>query len=404
MKPSLYPTKRDLKFNLLSKVLINVEDKKNNHVFSENGFKNIQMMIVCLKIVFTSMFFDYDVSGVIRELNNGKKLKHFLKIHGDIPTEAQVYEYLSRYSPETYDKISNSFFKQFLKTNKRHVSDLIVDATSVACDINILKEYIKPERLEKLNLKWGYSKNKGHYIGFKLTLVLERDSLCPVGLLIHSGAKNDAKIFEEILEELKRRRLLKKGQRIFFDRGYYSYKNYLIGINRYHIIPIIFPRSSFKLSKLQSKMSTNLDMFKDLKTLNAKKQEFIELTNELYENLKNWKKLKPVRGIIEDFFKVTKDAFGLGEFHAYTDKSMRKNMYLCILLTALVIQQGFKTKTQLQMLAEGRIEYDPVKAKKIKKSEHKKEKKEIKTVGKKETQQVLLITSTEIQTTLAEFI
>ena len=78
-------------------------------------------------------------------------------------------------------------------------------------------------------------------------------------------------------------------------------------------------------------------------------------------------------------------------------------MYLCILLTTLVIQQGFKTKTQLQMLAEGRIEYNPVKAKKNKKSKQKKEKKEIKTVGKIETQQILLLTSTEIQTTLAEF-
>ena len=40
---------------------------------------------------------------------------------------------------------------------------------------------------------------------------------------------------------------------------------------------------------------------------------------------------------------------------------MRKNIYLCLLLTTLVIQQGFKTKTQLQKLAEGIIELKPTK-------------------------------------------
>ena len=32
----------------------------------------------------------------------------------------------------------------------------------------------------------------------------------------------DAKIFENILKELKRRRLLKKHTQLLFDRGYYS--------------------------------------------------------------------------------------------------------------------------------------------------------------------------------------
>ncbi|WP_296789771.1 hypothetical protein [uncultured Methanobrevibacter sp.] len=60
--------------------------------------------------------------------------------------------------------------------------------------------------------------------------------------------------------------------------------------------------------------------------------------------LKNWKDYKPIRGIIEDFFKAAKGAFGLGKFHSFTDKSMYKNIYLCLLLTAIVVQTGFKTK------------------------------------------------------------
>ena len=73
-------------------------------------------------------------------------------------------------------------------------------------------------------------------------------------------------------------------------------------------------------------MSTRLDIFKDKNTLKASKKLYLELTTKLYKYLENWKDLKPIRGIIEDFFKVGKDAFGLGKFHSYTQKSMRKNI------------------------------------------------------------------------------
>ena len=48
----------------------------------------------------------------------------------------------------------------------------------------------------------------------------------------------------------------------------------------------------------------------------------------------------------------------LGKFHSYTKKSIIKNILLGLLLTTLVIQQGFKTKTQLQRLNEGYIDFE----------------------------------------------
>ena len=109
----------------------------------------------------------------------------------------------------------------------------MVDATPVATDINILKEFITKERLEKLKLKWGYSTTKKYYIGFKVTVTLDKETLCPVSILIHSGAPHDTIIYEEVLKELKRRRLFAKRTLILFDRGYYSLDNYKIGINRF---------------------------------------------------------------------------------------------------------------------------------------------------------------------------
>ena len=55
-----------------------------------------------------SKFYNYLVSRVIYEMNRNKRLKHYMRIHNDVLTEGQVYEYLSRYSPEQYQTSASS--------------------------------------------------------------------------------------------------------------------------------------------------------------------------------------------------------------------------------------------------------------------------------------------------------
>ena len=69
---------------------------------------------------------------------------------------------------------------------------------------------------------------------------------------------------------------------------------------------------------------------------------------------------------------------------------MRKNIYLCILLTAIVVQQGFNTKTKLQQLAEGRIDKKPIKSRKAKKSKKDKEKPKVEEVVEEMKGQTIL--------------
>ena len=69
---------------------------------------------------------------------------------------------------------------------------------------------------------------------------------------------------------------------------------------------------------------------------------------------------------------------------------MRKNIYLCLLLSALVVQQGFKTKTQLQKLSEGTIDYNTTEPEKTRKSKKLKEKTENKKVGEETNLQSIL--------------
>ena len=403
MLPSLNYDSRDPKFNLLGKIFKIIDSKKFKDTCNRKGIKNRQMMVISIKILFMSMYFSYTVSDVVNELNRSSKLRKFAGFSKEIPTAEQIYEYMSRYSAEQYCKIVNSTLMRFNKENRGKYNRFIADATPSACDFNNDKHFIPKEHLEKLNLKWGFSTTKGHFIGFKVTVVLNEKTMTPVSILIHSGAPNDAKIFDEVLQNLQKRRIIKRKDIILFDRGYYGYKNYQIGVNKYKIVPIIFPKESYREEKLKGQMSYPIEVFSRNKKAKELKKDIDSIASILFNKLQNWKDLKPVRGIIEDFFKVAKDAFGLGEFHSYTVESMSRKIYLSLLLTALIVQQGYKTKTQLQRLAEGNIvQNTPVSKKSNKtKSNNKKDKKS--ETPLKIGQQKLEIGPKEKQTTLQKF-
>ena len=402
MQPGLNYDKHDPKFILLGQVFKFIENENVKDIYSRYGITNRCMFVICLKIFFIHVFFNYRISDVVSELNRSFKLRKFAGIL-EVPNESQVYEYFSRYDSENYCNIVNSILRKFFKPRKTRKDVYITDATPVECDINILRKYITPEHLKKLRLKFGYSNSNGYFIGYKVTVVLEKTTKTPVSILIHPGAPNDSKIFDEVLKELKRRSLIKPKDLIYFDRGYFSYENYKIGINKYKIIPVIFPKEIFKINKFKDQMSYSLMIYKNKKEIEDNKKLTRHLQKLLLIKLENWKDYKPTRGIIEDFFKAAKGAFGLGKFHSFTDKSMYKNIYLCLLLTAIVVQTGFKTKTQLQQLAEGKIEFQPPKKKNTKNKKNLKETKEKSKTPSETGQQKLEIEEKQTCTTLDLF-
>ncbi|MHC1582602.1 MAG: transposase [Candidatus Syntropharchaeia archaeon] len=162
---------------------------------------------VMFKIVLIAIFFPVDISYVISELQKREELRRFAKLV-EIPEEG--------YLP-------------ILEHNRGfHQS---------SPDLNWFRKKITRADLEEREFKWGYSSSRGYYIGYKLTLAIEYPSLKPVAFLLHQGSPGDAKIYEEILEELKRRRIVRNGDTIILDKGYYGYRNYVLGISRFKVIP-----------------------------------------------------------------------------------------------------------------------------------------------------------------------
>jgi transposase len=75
-----------------------------------------------------------------------------------------------------------------------------------------------------------------------MTLANDQRTCRPLAILIHSGTPHDTTIFDDMLNELKKRKILKNWQLILCDNGFQSLENYLIGINKYKIVPLLFPK------------------------------------------------------------------------------------------------------------------------------------------------------------------
>lgn len=154
------------------------------------------------------------------------------------------------------------------------------------------------------------------------------------------------------MEKLKKSRIIRPLDILLFDKGYYSYENYQKGLLDYKIIPLIFPKTTFKKDKLMTYLHYPLELFKKNKRNTEIRKILKKATNQLLTLINNWKHYKPIRGYIEDFFKVCKQAFNMYKIHKYTINSFTKDIYLRVLLINIVVNQTTKTKTALQKLSQ----------------------------------------------------
>jgi hypothetical protein len=183
-------------------------------------------------------------------------------------------------------------------------------------------------------------------------LAIDYKTRKPLAFLIHEGSPHDSKIYTEILEELRKRRVMRRGDTIIMDKEYYSYINYQLGISRYNIVPLIFPKSNFKLQKALNSLSYPIQLFNKTKIENKTKKFFQQLKKEFKRNMENWKHFKYIRSIIEDMFKLAKQSLDMHRIHRYTTESIVKHTSLNVLLMGTIISLGYSSKTELQTLAE----------------------------------------------------
>jgi hypothetical protein len=63
------------------------------------------------------------------------------------------------------------------------------------------------------------------FIRMKLSLALEYPSSKPLAFVVNEANVSEYTVYPSILEELKRRRKIRPGDILYFDKGYNSYEN-----------------------------------------------------------------------------------------------------------------------------------------------------------------------------------
>lgn len=351
MEPPLIVDQDDSKWKLLSEVLKIFDSRRVKQTMARSGLSPADRAGVYIKIVLIAMYFSQDISYVVRELKARKELRNFAGIV-EVPGTKAVYSFLSRFRAEQFVEMVLKVLNNICKKHDRGKT-VIADCTDIALDLNWFKRKIKKADLEDREFKWGYSPSKGYYIGMKLVLAISYPSLKPLGFLIYEGSPGDAKIFDDIVSELIRRRVLRKGDTLVLDKGFYSYLHYVESIAKFKIVPLIFPRKNFDLDRALGMISYPLEVFNGKAAyVEVKKHFFKSLVLEFKEKITRWKDFRPIRSIIEDLFKLAKNSFGLSKQHRYTMRSVKKTCAFCVLLSGMVVSLGINSKEDLQRLAE----------------------------------------------------
>jgi len=346
MNIPLNPDSKDPIWTLFGKVIKLIDSRKFQQELARNGLQSIDKYQNMLKIVLLASYFDLEVSHVYFELKNREKLRKFLNIN-HLLTLKQVREVYSRANEQKYLEMALKTLNKLEFKKIRDLKTVLLDSTPLLIDLKFNGKYLSKQTCLDKDYNRGFSTSKGHYAGFQMTLAVEYETLRPLAILIHPGSPNDAKIFDEIMYELKRRRLLRKGQLIIADKGFYSAKNYLIGINKYKTIPLVFPRKKPSLKVLKNKIINPLDYFDQ-----GNKSGYIyeKLRERLFELLPKWENFRRNRWKIEKVFQFLKEHLGLGHIHAYTQRSVYKKAYLNVLLLGLLISYGQKEIQEISKL------------------------------------------------------
>jgi hypothetical protein len=348
MKIPLIPDEKDPIWNLFDKVVKVIDSRTFQEELGRNDFKNINNHQTLIKLLLLSMFFKKDVSDVYNQVNTKSRLSKFLNID-DLLSLKQYRELYTRNRHVKYLELTLKTLNKLQFKRIRHIRTIVLDSTSITLDLKFHGKFLSKQMLLSKDYKRCYSTNIGHYAGFKMTIAIEQRTCKPLAILMHQGCPNDSKIFDDMLFELQKRRILRIGQLILADRGFYSLNNYSIGINKYKIVPLLFPKKKPSLITLIMRLQDPLDAFKDEK---CQKGIYHYLREKLIHLLPKWEDFRRSRWKIEKVFDFLKNELKLKNIHAYTKNSVYKHVYLNVLLMGILISKGYNEIEEIITLVD----------------------------------------------------
>lgn len=342
MLSPLIPDIKHPKWIIAIKILEIIASPRARKIAGRLKISDIDDFILSIKLLVLSDLFERNMSNLISEINLNYELREILEIKSEIKPQA-IYKLHSKLD---YD-LSYTFFRSLFSTrriSRRKKSEIIIiDTTSIAIDLNLWKNKSKIGKRNK-KYKYSFDHSSGYYVGFKLILAISQDFQI-LGFEIHENSPHDSKLLVSFVEKLIKSRIIKFGDIIVCDKGFTSKQNYQVLINRFYVIPIIYPRKNTKIDKILGNLTPPLEIF----FYNKYKLElWLKVVNDFRKLIAKWENFKFIRSRIEDLFNITKNSLGMKQIHQYTKLSVEKKVARIIFLSQKLIclfdEQNIKIK------------------------------------------------------------
>jgi hypothetical protein len=332
MLSPLIPDIRHPKWAIVLKILEIVASPRARKIAGRLKIYDKRNFLLSIKVLILSDLFERDISNLVSEINENIELKRFLGIDRNINAN-EVYKMQSNIDFDLIFQFLRTLFQPKKRLRNKKVETIIIDTSSIVIDLNMWRNRYKIGKEDK-KYKYSYGPSIGYYVGFKLILAINQDNEL-LGFEIFNDSPNDSKLLIPFLDKLYRTGIIKSEDLIICDKGFTSKKNYQTIINRFNIVPIIYPRKNTNLDKIINTLNPPLDVFFAKKyNLSIWKRVTTNFKNLIY----NWQNFKIIRSNIEDFFNIAKNFLGMNRNHQYTKVSIEKRVARIIFLTQTLIR------------------------------------------------------------------
>lgn len=331
MLSPLIPNDKHPKWIVVLKILEIIGSRRSRKIASKLKVYDIDNFILVIKIIVLSSLFERDISYVVSEINQNLELQRLLEIHSTINPQ-KIYKFMFDLSYDLlFHFLSKAFQPERRKRDKKQRT-IIIDTSPIVIDLNIWRNKDKIGKRNK-KYKWSYYHSIGYFVGFKLILAIDLDNNL-VGFEIHKDCPNDSKLLIPFVERLFNSRKIHSGDLILCDKGFTSKMNYKLLINRFYLIPIIYPKKNTNLDQIIRDLNPPLDAFSNGK---YKLEKWIQITKEFKNLISQWVSFKYYRLEIEVFFNIAKNTLGLNKIHQYTLPSVEKKVVPIVFLATKLI-------------------------------------------------------------------
>ena len=159
MRLPIIPVKGDEKWELLSKIVDNLESRETKKALARNGITPVNKAIKLLKVIILATFFELETSYAVSEVNKRLELRKFLRVEDEVKLRS-VYNFMSKFESNQFINFVFSILNVNSKRRRKKTSLLILDWTDISLDLNPFRK----RDLKNKPYKWGSQQRDSFWV------------------------------------------------------------------------------------------------------------------------------------------------------------------------------------------------------------------------------------------------